>query len=63
VALADTVNRVLDDPEAARAAVGAPARDLIQRHFTLDRVAARHLEVLSDLVERAVTDRDARVGR
>ena len=63
VALADTVNRVLDDPEAARAAVGAPARELIQRHFTLDRVAARHLEVLSDLVERAVTDRDARVGR
>lgn len=63
VALADTVNRVLDDPEAARAAVGGPARELIERHFTLDRVAALHLDVLSELVEGAVTDRDARVER
>lgn len=62
-ALADTINRVLDDPEAARATVGGPARELIERHFTLDRVATRHLEVLADLVEGAVPDRDARVGR
>lgn len=62
-ALADTISRVLDDPEAARAAVGGPARELIERHFTLERVSARHLEVLGSMVDGAVTERDARVHR
>jgi glycosyltransferase involved in cell wall biosynthesis len=62
-ALADTINRVLDDPRGARAAVGGPARELIDRHFSLDRVARRHLEVLADLVQVTSRERDTRVER
>lgn len=54
-ALASAVNEVLDDPDAARARVAGPAAELVETHFTLDRVAERHLEVLADLVANRTT--------
>jgi glycosyltransferase involved in cell wall biosynthesis len=49
-ALAAVLMRVLADPAAARAAVSEHARDLIDQHFTIERVAQRHLEVLESMV-------------
>lgn len=45
-ALADVLIRILDDPEAARAAVSQNAQALIAEHFTIARVAEAHLEAL-----------------
>lgn len=45
-ALADVLIRVLDDPQAARAAVSDNARNLIDSHFTIKRVADAHLDAL-----------------
>lgn len=48
-ALAGVLMRVLEDPAAAREAVQANAEALIDAHFTIDRVAERHLDVLSEM--------------
>lgn len=48
-ALAATLVAVLSDPAAARAKVSDNAQELIAGHFTIEAVAARHLEVLSEL--------------
>ena len=48
-ALADIILEILADPQAARDRVSEHAKQLIQDHFTIDHVAARHLSVLSDL--------------
>ncbi|MCD9199578.1 glycosyltransferase family 4 protein [Aeromicrobium wangtongii] len=48
-ALAATLIAVLSDPAAARAKVSDNARGLIAGHFTIDAVAARHLEVLGEM--------------
>ncbi len=47
--LADRLCAALDDP-AYRTAIGARARLLVDRHFALDRVLERHVEVLHALV-------------
>ncbi len=52
-ALAATLLEVLADPAGARAKVGAHARALIDKHFTIQRVTAKHLEVLTGLVGAA----------
>ncbi|WP_404431825.1 glycosyltransferase family 4 protein [Microbacterium lacus] len=49
-ALAGVLMRVLEDPAAARRQVSTNAHRLIEEHFTIERVAARHLEVLEELV-------------
>jgi glycosyltransferase involved in cell wall biosynthesis len=49
-ALAGVLMRVLEDPASARAEVSANAQRLIEQHFTIDRVAARHLEVIAEMV-------------
>ena len=46
--LADRLNRVLDDPVAARA-TGARGRVLVEERFTLERVLDQHLDTLSEL--------------
>lgn len=48
-ALAAALIAVLRDPAAARARVADNARELIAGHFTIDAVAARHLEVLGEM--------------
>ncbi|MFC5676977.1 glycosyltransferase family 4 protein [Aeromicrobium endophyticum] len=48
-ALAATLISVLSDPEAARARVSDNARELVAGHFTIEAVAARHLEVLAEM--------------
>lgn len=50
-ALAGVLLRVLEDPAAARAQVAANAQRLIEEHFTIERVAARHLQVLSEMAD------------
>lgn len=50
--LADAIVGVLDDPDAARAAVRDPARALVEQHFSIEAVAERHLAELARLVER-----------
>ncbi len=52
-ALAGVLMRVLEDPSAARAQVSANAQALIEQHFTIERVAARHLEVLAEMAGKA----------
>jgi glycosyltransferase involved in cell wall biosynthesis len=47
--LADVVIRVLDDPQAARAEVSRNASDLIDRHFTIEAVGDKHLDVLEQM--------------
>ena len=51
-ALAGVLMRVLEDPAAARDQVAANAQLLIEGHFTIERVAARHLEVLTEMAEK-----------
>lgn len=46
-ALGDRIRRLLDDPALARA-MGAAARERIERHFTWDSVAARCLEAYEE---------------
>lgn len=48
-ALADIIIGILDDPGAARERVSENAKALIRDHFTIARVAEKHLEVLSTL--------------
>jgi glycosyltransferase involved in cell wall biosynthesis len=47
--LADKLLEVLADPPAARARVAHHAKAVIEEHFTIDKVANKHLEVLSEL--------------
>ena len=54
--LADRISIALDDPEASRL-VGESARALVDRHFALERVVDRHLEVLGDLVSPGTSPR------
>ncbi|MGO4691588.1 glycosyltransferase family 4 protein [Glaciibacter sp. 2TAF33] len=48
-ALARTIMKVLADPAAARAQVAGNARGLIDEHFTIEKVAEKHLQVLGDM--------------
>lgn len=48
-ALAELVNGILDDPEAAKAAVSANAMEFVEQHFTIEAVAEKHLEVLESM--------------
>lgn len=48
-ALADVLIRILDDPEAARVAVSQNAKNLIDQHFTIRRVADAHLAALESM--------------
>ncbi|MEZ3160035.1 glycosyltransferase family 4 protein [Microbacterium sp. BWT-B31] len=50
-ALAGVLMRVLEDPAAAREQVSANAQRLIEEHFTIERVAQRHLEVLAEMAD------------
>ena len=47
--LAIALKRVLSDPAGARGLVAQNAKSFIEKHFTIDRVAAKHLEVLSEM--------------
>ncbi|THG36056.1 glycosyltransferase family 4 protein [Glaciibacter flavus] len=47
--LAAALKRVLRDPAHARSVVGENAKAFIDEHFTIDRVAAKHLEVLGEM--------------
>ncbi len=47
--LAETLIKVLSDPAAAREQVAEHAKKLIDEHFTIDRVAVKHLDVLNEL--------------
>ncbi|HEY2041450.1 MAG TPA: glycosyltransferase family 4 protein [Jatrophihabitans sp.] len=47
--LADALTTALTDVDASRA-VGAAGRELVRRHFRIEAVVTRHLEVLSALV-------------
>lgn len=49
VALAEIVSSILDDPEAAKAAVSSNAMSFVEQHFTIAAVAERHLEVLESM--------------
>ena len=51
-ALARTIMTVLADPAAARIQVAANAQQLIDDHFTIEKVAEKHLAVLTDMVAR-----------
>ena len=53
VELAALINRILDDPGAARAAVSSNAEAFIEQHFTIDAVAGRHPEVLQALADES----------
>lgn len=55
-ALAEILIRVLDDPEAARAAVSANARALIHDHFSIAKVAEAHLVVLEQMASGRETE-------
>lgn len=48
--LSGAISHVLADPEGAHV-IAKRQRELIERHFTMERVAARHLSALSHLVE------------
>lgn len=48
-ALSSTLIRVLEDPDGARRQVAENAKQLIDQHFTIERVAAKHLEVLAGM--------------
>ena len=48
-ALADTIIEIVVNPTATRQAIGPGARQLVLDHFTLDRVLARHIDVLTNL--------------
>ena len=48
-ALADAIDRLLSDPDAARR-VARAQRELVVEHFAMDRVVARYLEELERLV-------------
>ena len=50
--LAQTILEVLDDPQGARDLVSENARRLVDEHFDIHRVSARHLEVLEGLAEK-----------
>jgi glycosyltransferase involved in cell wall biosynthesis len=47
--LAEKLIEVLRDPAAARERVGQHARAVIEEHFTIDRVAQKHLAVLAEM--------------
>ena len=49
-ALAIVLNSILEDPGRARASVSINAQTLIEEHFTIRRVAERHLAKLHELV-------------
>lgn len=49
VALAELVNSILADPDAARAAVTSNAMKFVEQNFTIEAVADRHLEVLESM--------------
>jgi glycosyltransferase involved in cell wall biosynthesis len=51
VGLASTLIEVLSDPVGARERVSQNAKELINAHFTIDQVAAQHIEVLESLVK------------
>ncbi|WP_394552741.1 glycosyltransferase family 4 protein [Agromyces sp. MMS24-JH15] len=48
-ALAGVLMRVLENPAEARAEVAENARHLIEQHFTIEKVADRHLDVLAKM--------------
>ena len=48
--LAEVLVRVLRDPAASRAQVSEHARDLVDRHFTIEAVAASHLVQMEKLI-------------
>jgi glycosyltransferase involved in cell wall biosynthesis len=48
-ALAGVLMRVLEDTTAARDAVSRHAVELVDRHFTIDRVVMQHLHVLEEM--------------
>jgi glycosyltransferase involved in cell wall biosynthesis len=54
--LAQRLNRVLDDPEAA-ARVGARGEQIIAEHFELQQVTNKHLVCLEDLITHGVRHR------
>lgn len=55
-ALADVLIGILEDPAAARAAVGDNAKRFIDANFTISAVANRHLEVLAEMAARTPGD-------
>lgn len=48
--LADKLLEVLENPDAARAKVDHHAKAVIEEHFTIDRVAEKHLAVFEEIV-------------
>lgn len=48
--LADVLIRVLDDTDAARAAVSENARALVRQHFSIQHVAEAHLDALQTMI-------------
>ena len=48
--LAEVINDILDDPEAARDRVRGAAHTLVEEHFEIRAVAKKHLETLATLV-------------
>ncbi|WP_104088508.1 glycosyltransferase family 4 protein [Cryobacterium sp. N19] len=53
VALAKIILEVLADPGAARSQVSLHAQLLIEDHFTIEKVAEKHLSVLAELTARS----------
>ncbi len=53
-AVADALLSLLRDPDGA-ARVGEAGRDLVREHFALDVVLQQHLDVLTGLIARSVT--------
>ena len=49
--LAAAIVAVLDDPAAARRRVGENGRAIVDSHFSLERIASKHMEVLSALID------------
>lgn len=54
-ALAHTIMEVLADPAGARGKVAGHAQQLIDEHFTIEHVTARHLDVLAGLAQKTAT--------
>ena len=52
-ALATVINSILQDPARARLQVSTNAKALIQDHFTIQRVAEKHLATLSEMAQCA----------